>query len=209
MSPEQLEGKEADARADLFAFGAVLYEMLTGRKAFEGESQASLISAIMSTEPPPISELQAVSPPALDRIVKKCLAKDPEDRRHSAHDLEDDLRWIVSSDSGTPTAPARPSAAMPYALALAALALGAIALMRNGGTADSYSYHLNIDLADDIELIHRGLSLAVSPDGSTLLYSGRRDGVTQLWERELTAFESRAIPGTEGARKAFYSPDGE
>ena len=87
MAPEQLEGKEADARTDIFAFGAVLYEMATGQKAFSGTSQASLIAAIMHDDPPPISTVQPMSPPALDRVVKTCLAKDPEDRWQTAHDV--------------------------------------------------------------------------------------------------------------------------
>ena len=95
MAPEQLEGKHADACTDIFAFGAVVYEMVTGKKAFEGESQASLIAAILGSQPTPMSTLQPMSPPALDRVVRKCLVKDPEDRWHSAHDLTDELKWIV------------------------------------------------------------------------------------------------------------------
>ena len=106
MAPEQLEGKPADARTDIFAFGALLYEMLTGRKAFEGTSQASLISAILSSDPPPIALLQPLSPPALDRVVKKCLAKDPDERWQSAHDLTSELTWIA--ESGLQTAVAAP-----------------------------------------------------------------------------------------------------
>ena len=103
MAPEQLEGQEADARTDIFAFGAVVYEMVTGKKAFEGKSQASLISAIMSSEPAPISNLQAMSPPVLDRIVKKCLAKAPDNRWHSAHDLHDELQWIADAGQEPPS----------------------------------------------------------------------------------------------------------
>ncbi len=99
MAPEQLEGKEADARTDIFAFGAVLYEMATGKKAFTGKSQASLISAIMSTEPPPISTIQPMIPPALDRVVKTCLAKDPDDRWQTAHDVMLQLKWIAEGGS--------------------------------------------------------------------------------------------------------------
>ncbi len=94
MAPEQLEGKEADGRTDIFAFGAVLYEMATGKKAFAGANQASLITAIMSSEPAPISAAQPTSPAALDRIVRTCLAKDPEERWQSASDLKRELRWI-------------------------------------------------------------------------------------------------------------------
>ena len=95
MAPEQLEGKEADARADVFAFGAVVYEMVTGRKAFQGESTASVIAAILSSEPAPISTLQPMSPPLLDRVVKRCLAKDPDDRWQSARDLMLELKWVA------------------------------------------------------------------------------------------------------------------
>src|SRR5262249_7221567 len=106
MAPEQLEGQEADARSDIFAFGALIYEMATGRKAFTGKTQASLIGAILKDQPPPISAVQPLSPPALDRVVARCLAKDPDDRWHSAHDLAGELRWIQQSGSqaGVPAA---------------------------------------------------------------------------------------------------------
>ena len=93
MAPEQLEGKEADARTDIFSFGALLYEMVTGRRAFEGKTQASLITAIMSADPPPISELQPSPPAALEHVVKKCLSKSPDERWQTARDLADELRW--------------------------------------------------------------------------------------------------------------------
>src|ERR1700676_4509717 len=99
MAPEQLEGKEVDARTDIFAFGAVVYEMATHKRAFEGDTQASLISAIMTVEPQPISSLQPMTPPALDRLVKKCLRKDRDDRWQSARDITDELKWIESGDS--------------------------------------------------------------------------------------------------------------
>src|SRR5579863_3772970 len=99
MAPEQLEGKEADARTDIFALGAVIYEMATGRKAFEGKSHASLISAIMTSEPPPISTLQRMTPSALDHAVRSCLAKDPDARWHTASDVLIELQWIASGTS--------------------------------------------------------------------------------------------------------------
>src|SRR6202049_1688491 len=105
MAPEQLEGGEVDARTDIFAFGAVVYEMATGRRAFEGKSQASVISAIISSDPPPMSSLQPMTPPALDRVVKKCLAKEPDQRWQTASDLCGELRWIVEGDSQVTSAP--------------------------------------------------------------------------------------------------------
>jgi serine/threonine protein kinase len=99
MSPEQLEGKEADARSDIFSFGAMLYEMVTGRKSFEASSQASLIAAVMSANPPPVSALQPMASPALDRVVRQCLAKSPDDRWQSAGDLQRELEWIAETGS--------------------------------------------------------------------------------------------------------------
>ena len=99
MAPEQLEGGEADARSDIFAFGAVLYEMVTGQKAFQGKSQASLIGSIMKDEPAPITSVAPMTPPALDRVIKTCLAKDPENRFQTAHDVKLQLQWIAEGGS--------------------------------------------------------------------------------------------------------------
>ncbi len=103
MAPEQLEGRAADQRTDIFALGAVIYEMATGRRAFTGKTQASLITAIMSSEPEPMAKLQPLTPPALERLVKKCLAKDADDRWQSAHDIADELQWIGESGAQTVT----------------------------------------------------------------------------------------------------------
>jgi eukaryotic-like serine/threonine-protein kinase len=103
MAPEQLEGKEADTRTDIFALGEVIYEMATGKPAFSGKSRASLIAAILTTEPPPISQLQPLTPPALERVVKTCLAKDPDDRWQSARDIATNLEWIAEGESPLPS----------------------------------------------------------------------------------------------------------
>src|SRR5258708_815703 len=132
MAPEQLEAKEVDARTDLFAFGAVVYEMATGRKAFVGKTQASVIGAILKEDPPPISSLQRMTPPALDRVVKKCLTKEPEKRWQGASDLCDELKWIAEGGSQVtlaPTAPAkgiRTPGRRALILSLGALLLGAL-----------------------------------------------------------------------------------
>ncbi len=104
MAPEQVEGREVDARTDIFAFGVVVYEMATGKKAFEGKSQASLMAKILETDPAPMSALAPMTPPSLDRIVKRCLAKDPDDRWQSARDIEAELKWIADGGSQTATA---------------------------------------------------------------------------------------------------------
>ena len=134
MAPEQLEGKEVDARTDIFAFGAVLYEMVKGKRAFEGKSQASLIGAIMTSDPPPISQLQAMSPPALDHLVKACLAKDPGDRFQSAHDLRLQLSWL--EESAPLVAPASAPTGRRELLAWSLVILGALVAL---GTLALYS----------------------------------------------------------------------
>jgi len=136
MAPEQIEGKETDARSDIFSFGAVLYEMATGKKAFEGRSQASLIAAILEREPPPISTLQPMSPPALDRVVKTCLEKDPDERFQTAHDLKLQLQWIGEggSQAGVPA----PVAAHRKARERVAWVAAAVFLILAGVAAAAY-----------------------------------------------------------------------
>jgi hypothetical protein len=180
MAPEQLEGKATDARADLFAFGCVLYEMLTGRRAFAGDSEASIVSAIMTSEPPPLSTLQPLTPPALERLVRGCLAKDPDARRESAHDIADDLRSI-SQDSALllPSGKAmirRPRAWARWAVgavALLAVAAGAAALAyvagRHSGAAPQPSF--------ERLSFRRGWANAArfSGDGHSIVYSAAWD----------------------------------
>jgi len=213
MAPEQLEGKEADARADVFAFGAVLYEMVTGRKAFEGKSQASLITAIMGSEPTPLSALAPMAPPALERVVRTCLAKDPEDRWQSAHDVAAELRWIseAGSQAGSP-APAvarrKNRERLTWAVAAAALAVaGWLGFSRARlATAPSQSVlRTNILLPEKLQLNNA----VISPDGSRLVFSGiDSTGKVQLWVRPLDAYAAAPIAGSEGGVLPFWSPDG-
>jgi Tol biopolymer transport system component len=213
MAPEQLEGREADARTDIFAFGAVLYEMVTGRKAFEGTSQASLVSAIMSSEPAPIGALQPMVSPALERIVRKCLAKDPDDRWQSAHDVASELRWIseAGSQAGVP-APivARRKSRERWAWVLvAALAVlvaaagGAFLYARRGGAAEPSRFA--IAMAPEL----RGMDWPkLSPDGRTIAFLGTdADGHRSIWLRPLSDLAPHVLPGTEGAARPFWSPD--
>ena len=129
MAPEQIEGEEADARTDIFAFGAVVYEMVTGKRAFEGRSQASLVGAIMHAEPAPLSSVKPLAPRSVDRLVRKCLAKDPDDRWQTARDLRDDLKWameaVAQEGAVVPVARPRPGRSSSARLAwiVAAIAL--------------------------------------------------------------------------------------
>ena len=212
MSPEQLEGKEADARSDIFAFGCVLYEMATGRRAFTGASQASLVSSILRDDPEPVSSITLATPPALDRVVKTCLAKDPEDRWQSARDVMSELRWIAEAG---PQAEA-PAAAAPrrrrrgrIAWGIAAAAILAVAgwmasgLLRRARPAPMVRFEVTPPPAGRF-----GYGLALSPDGSQLVFEGAGAGVAMLYLRRLSSTEVRELPGTEGATFPFWSPDG-
>jgi Tol biopolymer transport system component len=215
MAPEQLEGREADARTDIFALGAVLYEMTTGRKAFSGASQASLISSIMRENPAPIAGLAPMTPPALERVVTTCLAKDPEDRWQSAHDVASELGWIARSGSqaGAP-APVVARRKKREGLAWAAAALCALvavalaALLARRAAAPVLSpLHALIPIPDKADFLTVPVP-EISPDGSMVVWSGI-DGVTSpLWVRSLSGDGARALTGTEGAMFAFWSPDG-
>ncbi len=210
MAPEQLEGREADARTDIFAFGAVLYEMVTGRKAFAGSSQASLISSIMKEDPAPISAVQPMSPPALDRVVRTCLAKDPEDRWQSARDVGNELRWIAEgSQAGVPTKVAlRRKGRERAAWALAALAGAAavalaVAYARRAPRAAS-PVRAQLDLPKKTQTA----DIALSPDGKRLAFTVfDAAGQVSLWIRDLDADAAQPVSGTESARFPFWSPD--
>jgi Tol biopolymer transport system component/predicted Ser/Thr protein kinase len=218
MAPEQLEGKEADVRSDIFAFGAVLYEMATGQKAFAGKSQASLIASILEREPAPISTVQPMAPPALDRVVKTCLAKDPEERWQTAHDVALQLRWIAEggSQAGVPAPVAARrrnrerlwmSAAVVFAAAAAALALFLARNLREPARVVRSAIAPPEGAAFWLDPSTPGPPV-LSPDGRKLAFSARGpDGKIRLHVRPLDAVDARVFPGTEDAQYPFWSPD--
>jgi eukaryotic-like serine/threonine-protein kinase len=215
MAPEQVEGKEPDARSDIFAFGAMLHEMATGQRAFKGTSQASLIAAILASEPPPISRLQPLTPPALDRVVATCLAKDPDERWQSAHDLLKELTWI--RDGGpTPTAPAargmkRERIAWTAAVLVAALA-GLVVSRWRDATREPPRVIQSALLPPPKTNFARGTFFdgppVLSPDGRRIVFVLRsEDGRTRLWVRALEDAAAQPLVGTEGATYPFWSAD--
>jgi serine/threonine-protein kinase len=217
MSPEQLEGKAVDARTDIFAFGAVLYEMLTGRKAFAGSSQASLIAAILDHDPPAVSTLRGDAPAALDRIVRDCLSKDREERWQTMRDVRRALE-AIAEDAARLQAPGAAAGrqarwlAATVAIALVVIAVAgamiwsALSARRSQGPAS----HLAIPL-DTGAPYFLGIpsSLAISPDGRHIVYSAGRQGSLSLYHRTLDQPISSRLDATDGAQSPFFSPDGE
>ena len=212
MAPEQIEGQEADPRTDIFAFGAVVYEMLTGRKAFEGKTQAGLIGAILKDTPRSIASLQPLAPAALDRIVTICLAKDPDDRWQSARDLLHELRWVAgvegeASHSVTPAHAFGKRAWFAFAAcAMVAAATIPLAILHlREPTPETHAVRFSVTTPSA-----RGVPnhLALSPDGRVLAFAAYDDrGTESIWVRPLDALTSQPLGGTEGAQGLFWSPD--
>lgn len=223
MSPEQVRGEEMDARTDLFSFGAVLYEMVTGQTAFKGESLLSVASAILEKEPAPVTTLRPLTPPALDHAIRRCLAKNPDERWQTARDLSHELKWIGESGSqaGAAAITGRSSrvvreritwvAAAAVLAALGALGVAYFRLRESAPPAmvvrSSILPPANSEFADVLSLV--GGAPAISPDGKQLVLPMRNSQGLSLWLRNLNEpGEGHLIPGTEGGGHPFWSPDG-
>jgi len=219
MAPEVLQGEEADARSDIFSLGCVLYEMVTGKRAFEGKSQISVMSAILEKDPEPITTLQPASPPALDRVVKTCLAKDPDERFQNVHDVKLQLKWIAEGGpqaavSGE-TATRRNGREKPLWLLVSGLAILAAAIVAwtfaHPRSAQGGPVLALVPPPRDTRFVAFGLGsgpAVVSPDETKLAFTAiDQNGVIKLWTRSLKANDAAAVPGTGGAASPFWSAD--
>ena len=220
MSPEQVEGKEIDGRSDIFSLGAVLYEMASGKRAFEGKSQLSVASAILEKEPDPISTLRPMTPPALDRTVRKCLAKKPDDRWQSASDLATQLNWTADAGAEGVAVQAAEQRGnlkklvwlMSGLTGLLIVAAGWAWMSLHGATPAKRVMRFSIGLPEGDSLggtWYWYRSLAISNDGSQIAYVAHRGGESRIYRRAIGDAMAREVPGTERADMPFFSPDGQ
>jgi Tol biopolymer transport system component len=221
MAPERFDGREADARSDVFAFGAMLYEMITGRKAFDDKNQARVIAAILSSEPKPIGLVPGM-PPELEWITQNCLVKDPESRWQSMGDVARVLEAIARTTSHGISPPAKRRRLGVWAgaalLVIAAFVAGAVAQRRSqsfsatgGGADEPISLSLLPPVGSAFALTEstvKSAQFALAPDGQAIVFVATTAGVRQLWVRELGRTDARLIAGTAGASYPFWSSDG-
>jgi hypothetical protein len=209
MAPEQIEGQDADARTDIFAFGVVVYEMVSGRKAFGGTMSASLFRAILTDQPPPLSMVQPVTPAALDRTVRRCLAKEPDARWQTARDLLEELKWIAAEgERAAPVATtgdrwrarvARPMVATTFIVAI----LTVLALLMRPAAPEPIVTRFDVVTPPTAD----PFSFALSPNGRQLAFVATFDGIPRLWLRSFDSGDTRPLVGTEGASYPFWKPD--
>jgi serine/threonine protein kinase/Tol biopolymer transport system component len=218
MAPEQLEGKQPDARSDIFAFGAVLYEMLSGKPAFGGKTKASMIAAILSSEPPPLSAVQPLAPPAVERVIKQCLAKDPDERWQSAGDIARELKWIAEGGSQASAqaqtiSHRRKLPYLPWAMAAIGVAFAAVfGVLLANRTPKTQPLIRSLILPEEnttpLIMQDNAGPVVLAPDGSALAYVAMDShGQILLWVRKLNEIHARSIPGTDGANFPFWSAD--
>ncbi|MDA2927154.1 protein kinase [Acidobacteria bacterium AH-259-G07] len=213
MAPEQLEGEEADARTDIFALGALIYEMATAKKAFEGKSQASLIAKILGSDPAPMTTMQPMTPPALDRAMQNCLAKEPDERWQTAHDVLLELKWIAEAGSQVgipaPVVARRKSREWLMRALMAVLFLVALGLaVVHFGEVLEEKHGTRFLVSPGEEIDFRPWDLPViSPDGRLLAFTGASEGKELLWVRPMDSLGAQPLPGTEEAYSPFWSPD--
>jgi serine/threonine protein kinase len=211
MSPEQLEGAESDPRSDIWALGAVLYEMATGQRAFQGATKTSLIAAIVGGEPKPVAQLQPLTPPALEHVIRKCLSKDRDDRWQSAHDVGEELRWVATSSSeiAAPVATRRKSRER-LAWIAALVAISAIAAWLGLRTPPrDVVIQAAIPFDGNSGWEYASGPPALSADGESLVYSATNPaGQRFLWVRSMERGTTQPVPGTLGGTHPFWSPDG-
>lgn len=213
MAPEQLEGKEADKRSDIFALGSVLYEMVTGKRAFEGKTTASTIAAILAAEPKPLSAMQPLSPPALEQVIAACIAKDPEDRWQSCADVARQLLWVARAPKPADFSP-RGGKHLWALLAAAVIIAAAFVAGTRWSNVPARVGQFEVNPPPNTYFNFRGLSgpPVPAPDGSKIAFvafTQGKSGTAGLWLRSLDSAEDRFLPGTEGALYPFWSPDGK